>query len=49
MVTDPEQLLPLLRPYPAEKNGAPSRLPKVNSPRNRGPALIAPLAAEAGR
>lgn len=40
---DPARLLPLLRPYPAERMRAHAVSTLVNSPRNDSPACIAPL------
>jgi putative SOS response-associated peptidase YedK len=48
-VTDAEHLLPLLRPYAADKMAAYPVSRQVNSPRNQGPSLTEPLAAETGR
>jgi len=42
-VEDPQDLLPLLAPYPAEAMEAYAVSPLVNSPRNDAPACIAPL------
>jgi putative SOS response-associated peptidase YedK len=42
-VADPQALLPLLAPYPAELMEAYAVSPLVNSPRNNTPACIEPL------
>jgi len=43
-VEDPQVLLPLLVPYPAEVMEAYAVSPLVNSPRNDTPVCIEPLA-----
>jgi len=43
LIQDPERLLPLLMPYPAEEMEAYPVSTKVNSPANEGPACIVPL------
>ena len=48
-VTEAGQLLPLLRPYPAEKMALYPVSRKVNSARHQGPSLIEPMTVEAGR
>jgi len=42
-IQDPDKLLPLLKPYPAEEMEAYPVSTKVNSPANEGPACIVPL------
>lgn len=44
-LSDPRLLLPLLRPYPAEKMAAYAVSRSVNNPRNEGPKLIEPVAS----
>ena len=43
--TEPEQLLPLLRPYPAKEMAAYPVAPAVNSPRNDTATLLEPAAS----
>lgn len=45
-VDDPERLLSLLRPHPAEKMTAYPVSRNVKDPRNQGPSLVEPLVAE---
>jgi putative SOS response-associated peptidase YedK len=42
--TEPAELLPLLRPYPAEAMEAVAVSPLVNSPENDGPECVEPAA-----
>jgi putative SOS response-associated peptidase YedK len=44
-VMDPNRLLPLLRPYPAEEMVALPVSPRVNSPHNDDPSLVEPIEA----
>ena len=44
--TDPEQVLPLVRPYPAEEMEAYPVSSAVNSWKNEGPRLIEPSSKE---
>jgi len=44
-VSEPETLLPLLTPYPAERMTMHKVKTTVNSPRNEGPDLIEPVTA----
>jgi putative SOS response-associated peptidase YedK len=48
-VTEAERLLPLLRPYPAEKMEAYPVSRRVNSPRNQGAELVERMTGESGR
>lgn len=43
---DPAELTPLLRPLPAERMAAVPVSTRVNSPKNEGPACIAPITDE---
>ncbi|HZU77081.1 MAG TPA: SOS response-associated peptidase family protein, partial [Dehalococcoidia bacterium] len=43
-ITDPSEVLPLLRPYPAEEMEAYPVGPAVSSPHNEGAQLVMPLA-----